>query len=94
MFGFYKTNGFTPLCPLEMAATGFHARYDVRAAGTTRHKTNGDTSTYAVCLCYRRYGKTVHSWKLQRRIKNTVSSGLERPHAFPRIPWAFRFRVF
>lgn len=54
MFGFYKTNGFTPLsCLLEMAANRFHAHYD-STSETTSHRANGNTELcryYSTCAC-------------------------------------------
>lgn len=54
MFGFYKTNGFTPLsCPLEMAANRFHAHSD-STSETTSHRANGNTELcryYSTCAC-------------------------------------------
>lgn len=58
MFGFYKTDGFTPLsCPLEMAANRFHAHYDsidaaLRPNETTRAYGNTELCRYySTCAC-------------------------------------------
>lgn len=85
MFGFYKTNGFTPLsCPLEMAANMFHAHYDstdaaLRPSETTSHSANGNTELcrqYLTCACAT--GIKVH-------ISLVVTSETHREHSVFRI---------
>lgn len=85
MFGFYKTNGFTPLsCPLEMAANRFHAHYDstdaaLRPSETTSHRANGNTELwryYSTCACAT--GIKVH-------ISLLVTSETHREHSVFRI---------
>lgn len=93
MFGFYKTNGFTPLsCPLEMAANRFHAHYDstdaaLRPSETTSHRANGNTELwryYSTCACAT--GIKVHISLLVTHREHSVfrisrTSRGKRPHA-------------
>lgn len=98
MFGFYKTNGFTPLsCLLEMAANRFHAHYD-STSETTSHRANGNTELcryYSTCACAT--GIKVHVSlvvTLREHSVFRISRMSPRPLvAFPRRTPASRFNM-